>query len=32
MNETLDAVDARRRGIRSRISAWLDSWRSKPRR
>jgi hypothetical protein len=32
VNETLDAVDARRRGIRSRIAAWLDSWRSKPRR
>ncbi|MFN3972015.1 MAG: DUF1523 family protein [Gemmobacter sp.] len=32
MNETLDAVDARRRGFRARVSAWLDSWRGKPRR
>lgn len=32
VNETLDAVDARRRGLRSRVTAWLDSWRSNPRR
>lgn len=32
VNSRLDDIDARRRGLRRRITAWLDSWRGKPRR
>lgn len=29
---TIDGIDSRRRSLRQRVGAWLDTWRAKPRR